>query len=188
MKIRKYGKFDKVVFYVHALLCQSPVNLDNYNEFLKIVEHSKQVWNYAKQLADRLDLSKREKKMLRYGVALHDIGKINNVNRLYPEYTGKLKLHRFVGARFIMDYGTVWLKEHRFSKEEIDVICEIIEFHKEGKADCKMACIVAAADKLAHIEAAIAKKKKSLKRIEQLHDKKVRDQALKIAKKQGWRN
>ena len=181
------SKFDKVIFHVYVFLRQYSTADRNFDAtFFKNMQHCEAVWENAKKISKKMNLTKDEKRILRYGVALHDIGKFPCVQ---AKYEGNPKKgHEKIGADFIKTSGLDWLKTEEFSQADIEILCKIIKSHRKIKhrktnAGRKLCYIVFAADKLAHIQKSEERRKKSLRKIQGIPSKKVKKAALHIAKK-----
>ena len=100
---KEFSASEKAFFDTIKILVQILDTKDRYTW-----EHSRQVADYAVQLADTMGLSKDEKYWLRLTGYLHDIGKIhvsseivNKKGRLDNDEFAVIKLHPIVGANLL---------------------------------------------------------------------------------------
>ena len=156
-------------------------DLKNENFYTnELKEHCENTLYYANELMNELDLKNgNNKKLVQYGAILHDIGKIDEAQKIYwfiKDY------HEIIGMCFIVQNKYIFneLQKHNFTVNDIEKLCKIILYHKKGKKNEKLACIVAAADKLAHIKEDNTRKKESHKKIKKIPNKTISQTAIKM--------
>jgi len=134
---KKQGKNAVHIYHEHSLL-QRTIDIEQdileieqqLNIFLSkdvyTFQHSKRVFRYALELADKLELTDGEKKTLVLGALIHDIGKLE-IPRDVLNKKGKLTDDEWA----MVKKHVLWGKEIASTNEKFKPLLPLIELHHE---------------------------------------------------------